>query len=127
MADQCIEFQGPRTSKGYGQLNQEGKVQYAHRAAWEQANGPIPAGMVIMHTCDNPPCINPLHLQMGTQGDNLRDMTRKGRHWMAGNTHCVNGHEYNETNTLINTRGRVCRVCRNERLQMWRLRHGRHN
>lgn len=53
----------------------------AHRFAWEQANGRrIPAGMVIMHACDNPRCVNPAHLSVGTQADNIHDSIRKGRY-----------------------------------------------
>jgi hypothetical protein len=59
----------PRTKK---------KVK-AHRYVWERANGPIPKGMVIMHTCDNRACTNLEHLQLGTQSDNLKDMYSKGR------------------------------------------------
>ena len=52
---------------------------YAHRAAWELANGPVPNGMSVLHRCDNPPCVRPEHLFVGTQKDNVRDMIEKGR------------------------------------------------
>lgn len=51
----------------------------AHRYAYEQAKGPIPDGMVVMHTCDNRKCVNPEHLIVGTQSDNMRDCVAKGR------------------------------------------------
>lgn len=54
-------------------------IKYAHRLAWEKKNGPIPDGMKIRHKCDNPPCINDDHLEIGTQGDNIRDMDDRGR------------------------------------------------
>jgi len=53
----------------------------AHVFAWEQANGrKVPAGMVVMHSCDNPPCVNPAHLSIGTQRDNILDSIHKGRY-----------------------------------------------
>lgn len=76
----CWEWQGSLTRDGYGLIWRDGKVARAHRCAYEQMHGPIPAGMVVRHTCDNPPCCNPAHLILGTQLDNLSDMNRKGRH-----------------------------------------------
>lgn len=66
-------------SKGYGMLNRTGVSHLAHRAAWEVVHGPIPDGLCVLHSCDNPPCINPSHLFLGTQLDNMRDRTNKGR------------------------------------------------
>jgi hypothetical protein len=56
-----------------------GKTRSVHSVAWEVTNGPIPEGQVVCHRCDNPPCCNPAHLFVGTQADNLQDMTEKGR------------------------------------------------
>ena len=54
-------------------------LQCTHRVMWEHLNGPIPADMVVMHTCDNRACCNPDHLELGTQADNVRDMMKKDR------------------------------------------------
>jgi hypothetical protein len=76
----CHLWSGHRDPLGYGTLMiDRSKRVPAHRAAWEVAHGPIPAGMVVMHTCDNPPCCNPEHLALGTRADNNRDRFRKGR------------------------------------------------
>lgn len=76
----CWEWQGPRNPKGYGLFSYEGKNHTAHRFAWEMANQQvIPTGMLVCHHCDNPPCINPEHLFLGTQSDNMADSRNKGR------------------------------------------------
>jgi hypothetical protein len=75
----CHLWTGFRDPKGYGLMTVNGVVRAAHRVAWERANGPIPQGMIVMHTCDNPPCCNPKHLKLGTQAENVRDRIEKGR------------------------------------------------
>lgn len=73
--DGCWTWTGARTEDGYGTL---GKTS-AHRSMYETHVGPIPDGMMICHTCDNPPCVNPAHLFLGINADNMEDMARKAR------------------------------------------------
>lgn len=76
----CIEWSGARNQSGYGKYQQNGKTRPAHRVAWEVHNRrSIPVGMQVCHRCDNPPCINPEHLFVGTGADNARDCVAKGR------------------------------------------------
>ena len=64
---------------GYGQFLADGRVSGAHRYAWRQKHGSIPQGMNVLHKCDVPCCVNPDHLFLGTQRDNVTDMLAKGR------------------------------------------------
>lgn len=75
----CTIWQGSKTPTGYGIVSVNGKNRYAHRMAAEKAYGPIPAGFVVAHKCDTPSCVNPEHLFVCTQAENLRDMREKGR------------------------------------------------
>jgi HNH endonuclease len=79
MPSGCIEFRGRLNACGYGVLRINGRSTLAHRAAHELHVGPIPDGLQVLHTCDNPACINPDHLWLGTHTDNMRDMASKGR------------------------------------------------
>lgn len=78
--DACWPFVGTPNPDGYMRLRLNGDTAYAHRAAYRMAVGPIPDGMLVCHTCDNPPCCNPAHHFLGTQLDNQRDKVAKGHH-----------------------------------------------
>lgn len=79
--DACWEWQGSRHPFGYGQSYFTKPVTaLAHRVAWIIEHGAITSNQFVCHRCDNPPCVNPTHLFLGTQLDNMRDMNAKGRH-----------------------------------------------
>lgn len=78
-SDDCWEWTACKNSAGYGQIRINGKAELAHRVSWELANGPIPDAMYVLHRCDNPSCVRPDHLFLGTSSDNTQDMISKGR------------------------------------------------
>jgi hypothetical protein len=78
-ADSCWLWIGGKDCDGYGRLQVKGKSRPAHRLAWGFVNGAIPDGLYVCHTCANPPCVNPAHLWLGTNDENMADCTIKGR------------------------------------------------
>lgn len=78
----CIIWKKYCTRAGYGQVGVGGKVLYAHRVAYAEANGVSVEsldGIEVRHVCDNPPCVNPEHLVLGTHAQNMGDMKERGR------------------------------------------------
>lgn len=80
---ECVLW--PRTVDrwGRGRIWHGKKLMLAHRWVWERLNGPIPDDLLVCHHCDNPSCVNPAHLYLGTHADNMRDMTERKRYFAA--------------------------------------------
>lgn len=102
------------TSHGYGQfkLSKAEKTVRAHRFSYFLHYGEFDPKWRVLHSCDNPPCVNPAHLRLGTDADNARDRDDRGRNGNANKTHCPQGHPYSGANLYIASTGkRLCRTC----------------
>lgn len=117
----CWEYQGSRFTEGYGQftfrrdeVGPGAPTQVgAHRVAFYLVNGPFTGD--VLHSCDNPPCVNPDHLHLGTPKVNSTEAAERGRYPNQNKLWCPQGHPYNEENTRWAKRGdrrfRRCRAC----------------
>lgn len=109
----CWHWTGVTNNTGYGQIGRGGRnggMALAHRVAYAIANGGVPADLCVLHTCDNPICVNPAHLRLGTHDENMKDMAAKGRSHYRAKDHCPKGHPYTE----MGPEGRRCRTCMRE-------------
>jgi hypothetical protein len=118
--DQCWEWTGSVNEHGYGKLAIKSKVgAKAHRLSWEINCGPIPDGACVLHKCDNPPCVNPSHLFLGTKKDNTHDMRAKGR-MVPPPTHYGEKHH----NSKLSDAERLVVIHSNERVAALAERYG---
>lgn len=108
------KFRVDNGTPGYRGASYRGIGITAHRLSWFLHYGKIPRGKIVMHKCDNPPCINPDHLKLGTRAQNNKDMKAKGRYNNQKLTHCVHGHAFDEANTRVyrDKHGWIARQCR---------------
>lgn len=124
--DECWEWQGARWDNGYGVINiTPGRNIGAHRASYSLAHDihPLDLGdVVVCHSCDNRPCVNPNHLFVGSQLDNMADMKEKDRGRYPFKTHCQRGHDLSVTGVYYHKSGsRRCRQCHLDRQKAWEL------
>ena len=115
----CWIWQGAKDPRGYGRVyctfkpKEKVSTLRAHKVALILSGIDVPNGMCVLHKCDNPSCVNPSHLFIGTQVDNMKDMASKGRgrnQW-SDVTHCKRGHELTEDNIYRSAATKQCRKC----------------
>ena len=94
----------------YGQVYFDKKTQSAHRVSWQIHNGKIPEGMCVLHHCDNPICVNPSHLYLGTYADNAKDREFRGRRKVLRGSEIGNSKLNEESANLIRNSNLSCTV-----------------
>lgn len=124
-ADECWLWQGWKMGNGYGQIFVAGKRRRATHVALLIARGEVVGtGLLVLHSCDAPSCVNPSHLSIGTPADNTADMWSKGRQSgiaavNARKEYCPRGHPLSGSNLFIHKGGRNCRECERVRKVRW--------
>lgn len=122
--DGCWIWQSTIAWRGYGLYSMNRKRLAAHRASWIIHKGEIPDGLFVLHKCDVRTCVNPDHLFLGTQKDNMQDCIKKGRYsnGKLDRNHCINGHEFTMLNTRFWNGARICKTCDAEKTKRYRQR-----
>lgn len=117
-----MEHHGP--ARGYGHMYYRGRRWPSHRLSWLLTRGLIPAGAVVMHKCDNPPCCNPEHLKLGTDKENMQEAGKRKRWPRQYRDTCINGHPRTPENVVYHGKEQKlhCRICsrmRQRRIAGW--------
>jgi len=103
---------------GYTRVHIDKKRFYAHRFIYQYYYGKIDSKLSIDHLCRNPSCVNPIHLELVTRGENVK----RGINAKRENTHCPQGHEYNKENTYYYPKFRRCKICLRRQVKEYKLR-----
>lgn len=129
----CWEWKGHRNAAGYGIISAKHlgiRGKRVHRLMYSLVYGGISSDLLVRHTCDNPPCINPNHLLSGTDQSNARDMQVRGRRleWEKRDMRCRNGHDVSNKDAVQiiikdGTQIRTCRICDRIRKRRWKQRN----
>lgn len=110
----CWEWQRARNKAGYGNVVHNGRTWLSHRLSYMFATGQNPGELLVCHRCDNPPCINPDHLYLGTVKNNVDDMHGRGRSWQKMRERCPAGHlllDFNLSPVHLKKSQRRCWAC----------------
>lgn len=102
----CWNFTGAKDRDGYGVVKYDGRTYRAHKFSFLQNKGEVAVGLVVRHTCHNRACINPKHLLLGTQAENIAD--REERKIVR----CAAGHALNQMNSYRYNDRTICKVCK---------------
>jgi hypothetical protein len=123
--DECWDWTGASGVGGYGVIGKRTNGRQwqlrAHRMSAAIHFGMFDRRLDVLHTCDNPRCVNPAHLYLGTDADNARDRGERRRSAQSKRTHCPQGHTYDDSNTRVYAGKRHCRMC--DRLRAARIRN----
>ncbi|WP_425555541.1 HNH endonuclease signature motif containing protein [Hymenobacter koreensis] len=113
----CWNWTASTRRDGYGWFNVNNGAQLAHRVSYELCKGPIEDGLHVLHSCDNPACVNPNHLSLGTHQDNMDEKVARGRSTAGRHIKpfCKRNHEFTGANLYMYRGNRYCRACRAER------------
>lgn len=111
--DGCWRWLKGKSPKGYGTFSVKGHPFRAHRISYEMFNGEIPEGLWVLHSCDHPECVNPLHLRLGTHTDNVRDKVERHRQFKpSGELHPLHKLAADDVRAIRKSVARGCSLAR---------------